>query len=753
MNGIRPNGLLACPEKRERSVLGWGLFWKQLLGQAGALLLLGGIICFFAFNWADMPAFAKFGVISGCMLLAAAFPLAKGLDHFAGSAGLLLCGLLAGPLLAVFGQVYQTGADAWELFRAWSLFLIPLALLGRQTGLWCVAGIVNSLWGTLWLVQMRGIGMEIALRYPPFLLGKFAFLFLWELGTSAELRGLSMPGPLACLTGSFTERSFLSSRWLPRLLGASILSLLTWTMLELASSHYVSIPLKGIYWSSCYVLFLTAGGWWYAKILPDTFMHALGLFSLSSVLLTWVLTRLFVHAHSSYLSGRFFLAALLLAACGAVVGKALLVLHKKNEQTLARLQDRRAVREGGAFGMSARVWLTWRAFRLAAGMPEQTVHRGEAGAQPSMPWYSRLFVGLCAWVASFLLVGFFGFLFSSNFLHEGMILGSLVFFPLGLILERCQGLFPKQFGLTLLLAGAACFTLWLCYRLDLSDRDMPLAVAAVCLLTCPLARSEAYRCLSAFLCFCLLPCYAGLLFPAFDAATPQLYLPANILAALLYLSFCLGLACLWRLRHTPSPRFISWQAVLRPFAYGAFAALLVLGGLTAAGFSRRILIQLDFHSLSFIGSAAGFALVYFAVRLSGDLGLAAATRLGAVLAALGLTILAWWLPWVGVGFLALALARQAGSLPLQGLGLAFLAVCLNWEYYNLDRTLLFKSLTLCALGLLCLFLAFLMSRLLNNAIRAGRLPGLEKFATGVSGGFLPGDSAQTDAAVQGSAHA
>ena len=46
--------------------------------------------------------------------------------------------ILLGVLLATIGQVYQTGADAFELFVIWSLLALPWVLAGRSAAHWLV---------------------------------------------------------------------------------------------------------------------------------------------------------------------------------------------------------------------------------------------------------------------------------------------------------------------------------------------------------------------------------------------------------------------------------------------------------------------------------------------------------------------------------------------------------------------------------------------------------------------------------------
>jgi hypothetical protein len=57
--------------------------------------------------------------------------------------------VLLGALFAVIGQVYQTGADAWELFAAWALLILPWVAVSRSAAHWMVWLTVTGL--AIWL--------------------------------------------------------------------------------------------------------------------------------------------------------------------------------------------------------------------------------------------------------------------------------------------------------------------------------------------------------------------------------------------------------------------------------------------------------------------------------------------------------------------------------------------------------------------------------------------------------------------------
>lgn len=113
----------------------WG--WvNRLLLFLGAALLLAGVVFFFAFNWARMSPFAKFALIEGAMLVCVVAAWIVGLKRITGQVLLLGAGLLVGVLLAVYGQVYQTGADAYELFVGWSLLILGWVIVASFGAFW-----------------------------------------------------------------------------------------------------------------------------------------------------------------------------------------------------------------------------------------------------------------------------------------------------------------------------------------------------------------------------------------------------------------------------------------------------------------------------------------------------------------------------------------------------------------------------------------------------------------------------------------
>jgi uncharacterized membrane protein len=123
-----------------------------LIGLAG---LLGGLGLIFAVaaNWADLPRTTQFALLQAAVAVGAfgmialpqlRMPLA------------LWCLLATGGLLAFFGQTYQTGADAWQLFALWAALNLPLALGARSDAVWSAWALVAVTAVSLWVSAHTG---------------------------------------------------------------------------------------------------------------------------------------------------------------------------------------------------------------------------------------------------------------------------------------------------------------------------------------------------------------------------------------------------------------------------------------------------------------------------------------------------------------------------------------------------------------------------------------------------------------------
>ncbi|HEY8534921.1 MAG TPA: DUF2157 domain-containing protein [Vicinamibacterales bacterium] len=121
----------------------WARFGLIALLFLGAGLLLAGIVTFFAFNWDVIGRFGRFAALQAAIVVCALAGWRR-LEAWTGRIALFAAAALIGPLLGVYGQTYQTGADLWGLFAAWAALSLPWAIAARFAALWVlVIGLVD----------------------------------------------------------------------------------------------------------------------------------------------------------------------------------------------------------------------------------------------------------------------------------------------------------------------------------------------------------------------------------------------------------------------------------------------------------------------------------------------------------------------------------------------------------------------------------------------------------------------------------
>lgn len=244
--------------------LAWLRFTDYLLLILGALFLISGIFFFIAFNWEDLPRFARFGVVEGAIVVTVAIAHWVGLQRISGKIALTVAALLVGGLLAVFGQEYQTGADSYSLFVYWALLILGWVLISRFDLLWVGwAGLLNVSLLLYFSQVLRGD------EYPQpealFALNTVA-LVLWE----------------------WMGRRFAwwQHRWPARLTAlvafGFVLIPTLWNIFAFFDGD--TVPIVHRFGPLIYLAFLGLVLWVYSRWLPDLFMITVAMFSVIVVL-------------------------------------------------------------------------------------------------------------------------------------------------------------------------------------------------------------------------------------------------------------------------------------------------------------------------------------------------------------------------------------------------------------------------------------------------------------------------------------
>lgn len=150
-----------------------GSSWYRLvdlfLVGMGSALFLAGLLFLVAFNWQELHRFGKLGLTLFFFLVSQVFWYQFRNHTVLQEIGLLFSFFVTGILLLVFGQIYQTGADAYDLFFGWSAFSF-LYILGSRIG------IVVISWSILLSITM---GLYLAQAYD----GEFYSLYLILFGS------------------------------------------------------------------------------------------------------------------------------------------------------------------------------------------------------------------------------------------------------------------------------------------------------------------------------------------------------------------------------------------------------------------------------------------------------------------------------------------------------------------------------------------------------------------------------------------
>ena len=126
----------------------WLDFFDKALLIIGAVALVLSLVFFIAYNWQNMGKIGKFALVEGALVITIALYAALSFRRqfqLIRQLLLLIASIITGSLLALFGQVYQTGADTWQLFFGWAILITPWVMIARFPALWLLwLGLVNT---------------------------------------------------------------------------------------------------------------------------------------------------------------------------------------------------------------------------------------------------------------------------------------------------------------------------------------------------------------------------------------------------------------------------------------------------------------------------------------------------------------------------------------------------------------------------------------------------------------------------------
>ncbi len=162
----------------------WQIFFDKILLIIGVAALALSLVFFIAYNWLYMGKLTKFALVEGGLVITIALYVALSFRQrfrLIRQLLLLIASIITGSLLALFGQVYQTGADTWQLFFGWAVLIIPWVIIARFPALWLLwLGLLNTV--ILFYVDTSNFSGFIHQDFWQFAfitLTNFAAFYLW----------------------------------------------------------------------------------------------------------------------------------------------------------------------------------------------------------------------------------------------------------------------------------------------------------------------------------------------------------------------------------------------------------------------------------------------------------------------------------------------------------------------------------------------------------------------------------------------
>ncbi|MFK8008396.1 MAG: DUF2157 domain-containing protein [Saprospiraceae bacterium] len=188
----------------------WSKFIKTFLMSLGIAFLVSGVIFFFAYNWASLHKFAKLGLVQVLLIAMVGVAVFSKLNKNIKGIILMGAGMLVGAMFAVFGQIYQTGANAYDFFFGWTAFI----------ALW----VFVSNFGPMWLLFLALINISIW-QYFEQVLGRVDEVIMLDLLFVINLLYLVLLKVLAHF-----EKIASVPRWLERIIVLVSIAYLTFNL-------------------------------------------------------------------------------------------------------------------------------------------------------------------------------------------------------------------------------------------------------------------------------------------------------------------------------------------------------------------------------------------------------------------------------------------------------------------------------------------------------------------------------------------
>lgn len=246
----------------------WTKFIRCFGGLGGLLLAVAGICFLLHWYWHDLHRYLQIGSAQALFAGLAVFTVIFWRKWYS-YLSYLGAALSIGAVLAAFTRVYPTGVESWEVFRAWSLALLPLTALRPRVSMVFLLWAASSLWLASYMREGVELSFWAAFFSPEFALYQFLFFMCCEL--------------FAHITRNMADR-FDPFRLLARAIGA--VAMLTFTLyaidkviLDQFLSKSFIINLTAFPVIAIYIQVVLVVACFYFLVKQDLFFIALCIFS------------------------------------------------------------------------------------------------------------------------------------------------------------------------------------------------------------------------------------------------------------------------------------------------------------------------------------------------------------------------------------------------------------------------------------------------------------------------------------------
>jgi hypothetical protein len=646
--------------------LAWWPWVEKALLFLGLALTLSGVVCFFAWNWDALPGLARLAIVQAGIVACCGAAYQKKIETLPGKAAITAAAVLVGVFLAVFGQVYQTGADAYQLFVGWALLILPWVLMCRLAGLWVLwLAIVNVAVSLFWeqVIDPRGIDSD------------------W------------LPVALGLLNGiAAAIREWLAHR--------GCQSLPAWTRRVLVSASLAVLVVPGFViisdfgdasagaWCGLIVFLISMAllYWQFRLRTPDLFVLTCGATAIA-LLVCAAIVRVLIDVSDEAVT--FFLSGLVILSVVALMTHWLMKTGREiraasasnldqNEPdaaTIADTQDADVVPQVTVGELFAQ--LSEQGHLSESGVQTAVATLAEDAQNESTPWFVHSLIGFGAWLSCLLFLVALGM---ADLLDEGLtsVVTGVVLLGGGASLDRlATGIFTRQLGLAAGLTGLGLLSIGteqFSHGSELASFTLGLSVATA-------AFYGAFRCEQFRFLSCLITVAVASVWLHEDSlflggASDDTQWGIHILV----LVETLGIGLIFtRLKRN----------LLQPAGYAMAVGLL----------GTLLVTQLPGAPRSWPSAVVlAFALAWI-LRRAMTTGSGSWTKEGVGVAAVGTVLLgALSVPGVLASIGATLLGHLERDTVLKRLGLLFLPVYIAAYYYNLETSLLIKSLVLIGSG-------------------------------------------------------